>query len=177
MSCFWKRAIPGLFLKVFPWLDSNCSCLILEFGSDRLANRHTTIAQGSLVSHKTPQLIVSHNNAAAYCRQIVVSSSRWNSLVFYLVSNIVYGKSLYTNNIESFSCAEDVCPNLVSNCWPSALYPCVIPLLSLSTKKGCPWPLFHLFSVFFKQTLHFYNKISWINVHPEHGTGIRTHNH
>ena len=44
-------------------------------------------------------------------------------------------------------------------------------------KKMCrPRPLFHLFSVFLKQTsIQFCNRLMWKNVHPVYGAGIRTH--
>ena len=46
-------------------------------------------------------------------------------------------------------------------------------------KMGQPWPLFRLFLVFFKQTIHFFttNQCEKCpNVHPVYGAGIRTHN-
>ena len=43
-------------------------------------------------------------------------------------------------------------------------------------KKGQPWPLFRLFSVFSNKQYNFYNKYMWKNVHPVYGAGIWTHN-
>ena len=36
-------------------------------------------------------------------------------------------------------------------------------------------PLFHLFSVFFKQTIQFLQQINVKNAHPVYGAGIWTH--
>ena len=61
------------------------------------------------------------------------------------------------------------------------------PIFSKSCPKSCcisliffkngPIPAsFSFIFGLFKQTLQFYNKYMWKNVHPVYGAGIRTHN-
>ena len=51
----------------------------------------------------------------------------------------------------------------------------ILVLFHSSVKNWSSRPLFHLFLVFFKQTLQFLLQIDVKNAHPVYATGIRTH--
>ena len=50
-----------------------------------------------------------------------------------------------------------------------------VPDKSTQLKNGPSWPLFHLYSVFLKQTLYFLHQLNAKNVHQVYGAGIQTH--